>query len=105
MLKINLEYRKGILFVRLKGSLSKLTYNALNNYLIPIIKDYGIKYIVFNLEKLDLIDDYGKYSINMIINETKKNLGKGYICNTKVNFKNNLNILDNELAVFKLVTI
>ena len=43
MLKINMEYRKGILFVRLKGNLNANTAPRFEEYAIPIIKDYGIK--------------------------------------------------------------
>jgi len=39
MLKINLEYRKGILFVRLKGNLNANTSKKFLEYAIPIIKD------------------------------------------------------------------
>ena len=47
MLKINLEYRKGILFVRLKGNLNKNTAPKFMEYTLPIIEDYGIKYMVY----------------------------------------------------------
>ena len=105
MLKINLEYRKGILFVRLKGELTKNTYKLLNEHLLSIVKEQGIKYIVFNLARVDYIDKYGKYSLKSIINETKKNYGKSLICNAKVKFDDRYKIIDNELMAFKTVKI
>ena len=56
MLKINMEFRKGILFVRLKGELNKYTYKGLNDYLSPIIEEQGIKYLVINLACLNKMD-------------------------------------------------
>ena len=104
MLKINMEYRKGILFIRLKGNLINSTHESLINYLIPIIKDKGIKYIVFNLEKIDKIDKYGKESLKIIINEVKKVSGIGLICNCKNNYSD-LKIIENELVAFDYITI
>ena len=75
MLKINLEFRKGILFIRLKGNLNQLTYQSMKDYLIPIIKDNGIKYIVFNLAYLKSIDGYGKESIKEVISDYLESQG------------------------------
>lgn len=105
MLKINMEYRKGILFIRLNGELTRLTYQSLNDYLIPLIKNQGIKYIVFNLSKITLIDKYGKESLRTIINETKKYYGKGLICKSKIKFNNRFKIIDNELTALNLLKV
>lgn len=99
-----MEYRKGILFIRLKGELTKLTYKCLINYLIPIIKEQGIKYIVFNLAKVSIIDNFGKDAIKMIINTARHNYGRGLICNSKIKFEN-YRTIDNELLAFNLVKI
>ena len=37
MLKMDLEYNKGILFVRLEGILNRRSSYKLNNYLVPVI--------------------------------------------------------------------
>jgi anti-anti-sigma factor len=105
MLKINMEYRKGILFIRLKGELTKYTYKSLNNYLISVIKNQGIKYIVFNLAYINLIDNYGKASLKMIIDEVKKNHGRGLIAHSKIRFDNNFKIIDDELMAFNAIKI
>ena len=105
MLKINMEYRKGILFIRLKGELTIYTYKSLLRYLIPIIKEQGIKYIVFNLSYINLIDTYGKKALKLIIHLVKKNHGKGFISNAKGYFDNYFKLIDNELVAFNLVKI
>lgn len=105
MLKINLEFRKGILFIRLKGSLNKLTYQSMKDYLIPIIKDNGIKYIVFNLAYLTNIDGYGKESIKEAIFYAKQNQGTGLICNSKISFDKPYTMIENELKALKYITI
>ena len=57
LLRINSEFRKGIMFVRIKGSLSK------DN--ISHIECNDFKYVVFNLDNLLSIDSYAiKYIIN-----------------------------------------
>ncbi len=105
MLKVNIEYRKGILFVRLKGFLTVYTYDSLNNYLSNIIRQLGIKYIVFNLSKLDVMDNYGRLAITSIINEVKNNHGRGLICKSKLWFDEKFKIIDDELTAFKMVKI
>lgn len=80
-MKTNLEYRKGVLFVRLSGSLIKKTLNELENDLIPIILNAGIKYITFNFEKLNVIDNYGVELINNVYELIRKNKGRMSICN------------------------
>ena len=49
MLRIDTEFRKGILFVRLNGKISNDNYLAsINN----LIENIGIRYIVLNIENL-----------------------------------------------------
>jgi len=98
MLKINLEFRKGILFVRLKGYLTRYTYKCFEDYLIPLIKNHGIKYLVYNLEEVALMDSQGKKSLKKGITAAKKNKGKGGICNAKKVLDNEFKAFENELA-------
>ena len=42
MLKMNLEFNKGILFVRLDGMLNRATTYKVNNYLVPVILKHKI---------------------------------------------------------------
>lgn len=90
MLKINLEYNKGILFVRVCGNLNRRTSYKLSNYLVPVIMKHGIKYLVYNLYELDKIDEiglkslmYGKLAINA-------NKGEVYMCEVPTNLKEKL---------------
>ena len=55
MLKIDCEYKKGILFVRLMGSLNKSTIKNMELVDNMIVKA-GIKYLLINLEKLTIIN-------------------------------------------------
>ena len=104
MLKISMEYRKGILFVRPCGNLTKVTYKCLNDYLIPVIGNQGIKYIVYNLENVNVIDDKGKESLIEGICAVRKNLGEGIICNTCIRFEN-VHVTKDELSAIKLIKI
>ena len=56
MLDILYEFRRGILFIRLKGELTKDTYLKYKNDIIFMIKENGIKNVVLNLEKIRYID-------------------------------------------------
>ena len=59
MLKIDMEYNKNILFVRLDGVLNRTTTYKINNYLLPVILKHHIKYLVYNLAKLNDVDESG----------------------------------------------
>lgn len=102
MLKINMEYRKGVLFVRLKGDLTKYTVNSLNDYLIPVISKNGIKYIVYNLRAVTVIDNYGKDSLKKGVAAVKINNGEGLICNTNLTLNDEFKIVKDELSALSL---
>jgi hypothetical protein len=48
MLNMNIEYNKGVLFVRLTGKLDRSSSYKINKYLIPVILKQKIKYLVYN---------------------------------------------------------
>ena len=80
MLKMDLEYVKEILFVRLDGTLSRRTAYKINNYLVPIIKKHQIKNLIYNFQDLKSIDETG---IDAILNTKcliKRNKGKICLC-------------------------
>ena len=91
MLKLDLEYIKGILFIRLKGELTRKTSYKLNNYLIPIIKAYGIKYIVYNLYELKKLDENGITSLKKSALAILNNHGIIYLCEIPINLEKKLN--------------
>ena len=105
MLGLNMEFRKGIFFLRLNGELTRFTYVKLLDYILPIIKNKGIKYIVINLSGIKLIDNVGKNALKSIIKEVKKNKGKGLICNTKTIFDDNVRVVKNELIALTLLKV
>ena len=114
MLDINLEFYKGMLFVRLNGVLDNNTYMKLNNCLNEMINDKGIKYFVINLEELDYIDEDGLQSIIDRYFEVVMHDGKLVICgyanficrNIKINniFKQ-IEHANTELNASKLINI
>ena len=89
MLKMDLEYKKGILFVKLEGILNNKTSNKIYNYLIPVLKKHQIKYVVYNLAKLKDISESGIDAILMCKCIMKKYKGIIYLCkvNKKVAYK------------------
>lgn len=112
MLNIDVEYIKGILFVRLDGSLNNQTSCILEDVINKIIYKAGIKYLLINLEKLYYIDDKG---ITTIINTCKNlNNGKLIVCGYQQNSMikiNNSKLFDyalstnNEISALKLIHI
>ncbi len=103
MLRINMEYRRGILFIRLKGNLNNNTVSKFEEYTIPIIKNYGIRYVVYNLNNIAILDNEGIGSINKSIAIIKKNKGKALVVSKKdKSVFNNLSI-SNELVALDLL--
>ena len=49
MLEINMEFRKGILFVRFIGELTKNTVDIVRREVGDTLKEYGIANVVFNV--------------------------------------------------------
>ena len=82
MLKIVTEFSKGILFVRLYGTLNKNSVPMLNEEVTFLVKNNGFKNIVFNIEYLDEIDIKGAYAILYNYEIVRKNKGNVYICGT-----------------------
>ncbi len=109
MLKTILEFRKGILFVRLIGELSKYTTKQLQLEVTDIMIQNGIQNVVFNLEQLQNIDMKGMNILLYHYEICKKQNGKCYICNIideqiyqklkKHRILNYLQEMDNELVV------
>ena len=90
MLRITTEFRKGILFVRLKGVLNKNTTDKFNKKVTNLIESNGIRNIVFNLSELKFIDIRG---INTILHNyelCKKNNGRSFLCGNNINIDKRL---------------
>lgn len=80
MLEIDMEFRKGILFVRLNGNLTKDTVPILRKEVTKIIQDYEILNVVFNLEMLKEIDREGMESLLKHYELANKIHGKTIVC-------------------------
>ena len=107
---MDLEYSKGILFVRFDGKLNRTTTYKINNYLIPMLLKHQIKNLVLNCYKLEDLDESG---IDAMLNTKyaiKTNKGSIYMCEVNKNINKKLNKLhikktDNELMAFRLIEV
>ena len=95
MLDIDMEFKQGILMVRLKGVLNGDTSQILKKDLELVIKDNGIRYVLLNLKKLNYIDKYGLEVIKNSYDEIVKNDGKLILCGINKLFDYNQVITDN----------
>ena len=104
MLHISTEYRKGVLFIRLIGRIDNNDYLKNVN---DLINNFGIKYIVLNLDNLNYvslenIDHIMKYN-NKILKKKKHLL----ICDSNQRrnrlFKNIIPNISSELEAFSLI--
>ena len=110
MLDVNIEFVKGVLFVRLDGKLNADNTKEIESNLKEIIILGGIKYLVFNIsnsileERIDLFD-----VCNTLI---KNNKGKMFICGLKSRIEcivssnyEVCNKVKNELSALSMVNI
>ncbi len=110
MLKMDLEFNQGILFIRLRGKLLHKNSYKINNYLNPVLKKHKIKYVVYNFFFLEDIDSSG---IDAILNTkyiVKSNHGKIRMCEINDNIKEKIKKtrlarIASELAAFKLLEV
>ncbi len=116
MFQINMEFIRGMLFVRLEGILSKRTSKELNLVLDKMIHEQGVRYFVINLENLKYIDEVGIQSIINHYFDVVMHEGKlvvcGYDSHIKKQVKKDLDIAfqniensSNELGAFRLINI
>ena len=80
-MKIDMEFRKGILFIRLNGSLEKKNVVKFNEEVLPVILKHGLKYVVVNLDKLNSIDVKGIEALISLNEIVTRNNGKTSLCN------------------------
>lgn len=82
-MEIETEFRKGIFFIRLIGSLDKNTTPMLNKKIKNLIQENGFKNIVFNIEKLNYIDIKGISALFYNYEISKNNNRNLMICGLK----------------------
>lgn len=80
MLDINFEFRRGVLFIRLKGVLTKNTIGKLDLEVTTLIRDNGIRNVVFNVSELSRIDLKGISRLFYNYELCKKNRGVSLLC-------------------------
>jgi anti-anti-sigma factor len=92
MLDINIEPRQGILFVRLKGNLNEKSKIKLRREVSSLVKNVGIKNIVFNLNELKEITYDGLKELLKSAEYCKANDGTAFFVAENGKYDNNLKI-------------
>lgn len=105
MLKVLMEFRKGILFVRLYGILNDNTLEKFRADVKEVIISSGIKYVVINVENLYSISESGVKEIKLLRKILKKTDGKFFLFGGEIKELRKLVNLENELKVFERVVI
>lgn len=112
MLRSDLEIRKGILFIRLSGELTKKT--LLNFKKIKsLIVNNELNNIVINISNIDNIDQIGINNLDLVNQICLKNNGKFLLCNhnkkiqdiIKNSVLKNIINTNSELEAFELIKI
>lgn len=99
MLRVNYEYKGGVLFVRLDGNLDSRNIYLLSNSIKQIIKIGGIKYTVLNVEKVYALNDsYIRFLIEDIKNSNV------YLCGYNSSNYNNI-LLNRESSIFNCINL
>ena len=78
------------MFVRLEGDLNKDNIDKFNTELTRLVKDNGIRNIVFNLKRLKTIDKEGLKAILYNYELCKMNDGRSLLCGNNDNIRNKL---------------
>ena len=94
MLKVDMEYEKGILY----------------NYVVPVILKHRIKYLVFNLYDLESIDESGMDALLNAKCAIRTNKGKICLCEVSDFLREKMKrlrmkVASNELAAYHLINI
>lgn len=104
MLDINIEFTKGVLFVRLEGILNNNNVDNVKNTIIKILNEGGIRYLVFNVHNLKIEEDKDLFITCEKL--TKLNDGKMLICGLDNEIiLNSYSHIDNELAALRAFSI
>ena len=104
-MKVIMEFRKGILFVRLSGSFNDDNIKTFNNEVKEVITEAGIKYVVLNLSNLKEISKNAIKEIKKLRKTIIKTKGDFYLFGGNIKGLKKLVHLENELKVFEKVVI
>lgn len=109
-----MELYKGILFIRLNGNLSQKTVKILNDEVTHLVKNTGIKNLVFNIKDLKKIDITGIDALYSNYKICKHNQGKSLLCGVssskvqkqiKDSLLSKINTIENEQNALKIFNI
>lgn len=100
-----MEFRKGILFVRLYGQLDNGTKNTFDTDVKEVIIRSGIMYVVLNINNLKEISKEGVKQIKALKKIVKKMGGEFFLFGGEIKELKSLVNLENELKVFERVVI
>lgn len=104
MLDINIEFTKGVLFIRLEGVLNNSNVDSIKSTIMKILNEGGIRYLVFNVHNLKIEDDSSLF--NKCEEIIKINDGKMLICGLNdEQVLINYNHVDDELAALRSFSV
>ena len=114
MLGIDIEIKKGIMFVRVNGELSKRTIDKWNDDVKDLIIDNGIRNVVLNVSNLKTIDAKGINSLLYSYELCNTNKGVSLLCGLNDSIKEKvkrshllkfMKEVDSEKAALSLIKI
>lgn len=108
MFTYNIEYRENILFIRLIGSLTKITISNIDEELKNIVCNLGIYNIVFNFEELTEIDSIATKTLINWYNLIKSRKGVSLACGVhgcikQSNLLSYMKEISNELCAIRVI--
>ena len=108
MLRMDMEYKHKILFIRLNGELKRKSCYKINNYLNPVLAKHKIKVLIINLAKLKSIDGAGIDALLRLKCTMRKNSGIILICHAPKHLHETLKslklqVVPNEKSALNLI--
>lgn len=77
---LDIDYKRGILYIRLIGSFNSYNIYKFEEEIIPIILELSARNVSINLSNVDMIDNFGINSFIKISNIVNRFNGKVVIC-------------------------
>ena len=102
MVDLNIEFTRGVLFVRLAGILNEVSSMDVEEKVFEIIKDGGIRFVVFNVKNLEMSDSVKLFDKCQKLLE--ENDGRILICGDEMSAYD-LEYVSDELSALKLLSI
>lgn len=102
MVDLNIEFTRGVLFVRLAGILNEVSSMDVEEKVFEIIKDGGIRFVVFNVKNLEMSDSVKLFDKCQKLLEEDD--GRMLICGDEMSAYD-LEYVSDELSALKLLSI